>query len=62
MSDWRPWHSGPRPDTGGKKIKARLRCVSREDAENQTPQLPEYWKRWTHDFGPGDIIEIKEMD
>lgn len=59
MSDWRPWTGGPAPDCP--KVKARLRCRTREDAEKQTPQEPKYWPRWTHNGGPGDIVEIKEF-
>lgn len=57
-----PWTGGPCPDTGGKKILARIRCRSRAEVERtQQPAMPESWKNWQHTGGPGDIIEIKEI-
>jgi len=66
--DWRapppnhpPWeaHDGKRrPRTGERKLYVRIRALSRSHVEQrQDPQPAHWWKRWSHDGGPGDIME-----
>lgn len=61
MTGWIKWTGGPAPDTAGRKIYVRLRSSTRDYVlRHQEPQIPSYWKRWTHDGGAGDIIEYME--
>ena len=63
MSAWRTWSGGPRPDTGGKKLLARLRCQTREEVERKgEAHEPGWWKDWQHSGSGGDIVEIKILD
>lgn len=51
-------HTGKRrPATGDKQILVRLRCQTREQAEEHPPRLASWWPRWSHDGSSGDIIE-----
>lgn len=60
--DWIKWAGGPAPDTGGIKIRVRLRCQTREDVRDQQPRDPTWWKRWMHNGGPGDIMEYQHAE
>lgn len=55
---WYRHASGPRPRTGERRLYVRIRVLSRSHVDQrQEPQPAHWWKRWTHDGGPGDIIE-----
>lgn len=55
--DWTQHDGRSRPKTKGRKIIVRIRCRTRTDVAEQEPQEPGWWRRWTHDGGPGDIME-----
>lgn len=56
--DWRTHPGNGRPRTGERKLYVRIRVLSRQHVETrQEPRPAKDWKRWTHDGGPGDIIE-----
>jgi len=58
--DWTPHTGGNRPRTGDTALFVRIRCRSRAEVEErQEPRPASWWKRWSHDGGPGDIIEWK---
>jgi hypothetical protein len=58
--DWTEHTGGPRPRTGEQKLLIRIRCQSREQAENHPAQTARWWPRWKHDGGCGDIVEWKK--
>lgn len=55
---WRTHDGKGRPRTGDSPLYVRIRVLSRMHVEaKQTPLPASAWRRWTHDGGPGDIIE-----
>jgi hypothetical protein len=49
-----------KPDTGGRLVLVRIRCRSWGDVyRQQEPKAVADWPRWSHDGGPGDIVEFE---
>ena len=57
MSEWHKHEGGRCPVDPETEIIARLRCLSRADVEGKPSRPAGQWPRWSHDNGPGDIVE-----
>jgi len=58
-SEWRPHEGGKCPFKKDRPVYVRIRCRSRADVERGEPRPAGSWERWSHDGGPGDIVEVK---
>lgn len=56
MSEWIEHRGLTCPVDGKTMVQVRIRCRTERDVEQQKPQPAEWWKRWTHNGGPGDIV------